>query len=106
MSSHDSLVQAFINRLRVRLEQGVDNLNSLASVFVEDAPDRIRKGWDLFQEEVILEADRLEKKNGSQQADRSVDVPAQMPFDSQPQQKVDQLRAKVAELNRKIETRH
>jgi hypothetical protein len=86
-----------------------DTAASLA-VFAQDAPARLQQEITLFWQEVELEAQRLDRgANGPTPADGSrAPVPAPgsagPDSDSSPQEQIDQLRARVAELARRLET--
>ena len=101
MREPQTLVQAALNRLSARLGSGLADAAAGLAVLAQDAPDRLRQEWDLFKEEVELEAERLE--HGEQE------VPAAetgMVWSSQqldPQQQIDQLRAQVTRLARRLE---
>jgi FPC/CPF motif-containing protein YcgG len=74
------------------------------AVLVQDAPDRVRQEWDLFQEEVKAEAERLDCESG----ERSVDAessPASSVGEESLQTKIDQLRSRVADLGMRMEER-
>ena len=60
MREPQTLVQAALNRLSARLGSGLADAAAGLAVLAQDAPDRLRQEWDLFKEEVELEADRLE----------------------------------------------
>ena len=80
------------------------------AVLAQDAPDRLRQEWDLFQEEVRAEADRLERDDGQAEpadaaSDMTVSDPESPPVDQTPQAVIDRLRASVAEINRSLEVR-
>ena len=65
------------------------------------APERIRQEWDLFQEEVRAEAERLH-----QQSDPSESWSTQPPVDASDaslQDRIDRLRAQVADLDNRLE---
>jgi len=101
MSEPQTLVQAALNRLSARLGSGLADAAAGLAVLAQDAPERLRQEWDLFKEEVELEAQRLE--HGEQE------VPAaESPMDSSapaadPQTQIDQLRAQVTRLARRLE---
>ena len=81
------------------------------------APGRLRRVWQLFVEEVELEADRLDHEEASSPTQGSeawaVDGSAASPGASahgtqplaDPQDQIDQLRAQVAALARQLEDR-
>lgn len=101
MSAPQTLVQAALNRLSARLGSGLADAAAGLAVLAQDAPERLRQEWDLFREEVELEAQRLEHGE-SPAAGSSRDAPeASVPVD--PQDQIDQLRARVAQLTRRLE---
>ncbi len=86
MSSNEILFKAAINRLTARF---VEKLS--------EAPEALQKEWEIFQEEVIEEADRLQKES---QESPSTGTSTEPPS---PKQQIDKLRSKVADLNQKLE---
>jgi len=103
MSSPDSLLRATLNRLAARLSHGLADAAVGLAALAQDAPERLSNEWDLFQQEVIAEADRLE-----QEIDQAEEVMASSSAQASEsaQAQIDRLRAKVADLNRKVEVKH
>jgi len=103
MSSPDSLLRASLNRLAARLSHGLADAAVGLAALAQDAPERLSNEWDLFQQEVIAEADRLE-----QEIDQAEEVKASSSVQASEsaQAQIDRLRAKVADLNRKVEVKH
>ncbi|HGY5532914.1 MAG: hypothetical protein AB8A49_06185 [Prochlorococcus sp.] len=103
MSSPDSLLRATLNRLAARLSHGLADAAVGLAALAQDAPERLSNEWDLFQQEVIAEADRLE-----QEIDQAEEVKASSSVQASEsaQAQIDRLRAKVADLNRKVEVKH
>ena len=99
MSTPQTLVQAALNRLTARLGSGLADAAAGLAVLAQDAPERFRQEWDLFREEVELEAERLERG----EAEPSPGAPASAPMPVDPQQQIDQLRAQVARVARRLE---
>ena len=99
MPSPDVLLKATVTRLVARLGHGLADAAAEVAVLAQDAPERLRREWDLFQEEVQAEAARLEY--GDQPP--SPDGPDQEAAVEPPQAQIDRLRAKVADLNIRIE---
>lgn len=101
MPAPQTLVQAALNRLTARLGSSLADAAAGLAVIAQDAPERLRQEWDLFREEVEQEADRLER------GEFPVDAPAAssptVPVDGDPQDQIDQLRAQVARLARRLE---
>ena len=102
MTPPDALFRAAMNRLIARVGEGVADAAAGVAVAVQDAPDRIRQEWDLFQEEVKAEAERLQQTSAS----GSASTQASDPESPEPlQQRIDRLRAQVAELSTRLEER-
>ena len=102
MTPPDALFRAAMNRLIARVGEGVADAAAGVAVAVQDAPDRIRQEWDLFQEEVKAEAERLQQTSASGAASTQASDPeAPEPL----QQRIDRLRAQVAELSMRLEER-
>lgn len=99
MSTPQTLVQAALNRLTARLGSGLADAAAGLAVLAQDAPERFRQEWDLFREEVELEAERLERG----EAAPAPGAPASAPMPVDPQQQIDQLRAQVARVARRLE---
>ncbi len=101
MPSPDALLRATVNRLAARLGHGLAGAAAEEAVLAQDAPERLRREWDLFQEEVRAEAERLD----SDQPEASVTsaASATSATSDDPQQQIDRLRAQVAELSRTLE---
>ncbi len=104
MSSPDSLLRATLNRLAARLSHGLADAAVGLAALAQDAPERLSNEWDLFQQEVIAEADRLEQEF-AQPGDANTSS-TQASEQDQAQAQIDRLRAKVADLNRKVEVKH
>ena len=69
------------------------------------SPERVKREWDLFQEEVQAEAERLER-GGRDHGPQDTSVPAseQPPEPTlSPQEQIDRLRARVADLSTRLE---
>ena len=103
MTPEQTLFQATLNRLIARLGTQFVEIVAKASKHAKDAPDQLRKEWNLFQEEVIEEIDRLE--NESMQKESKTSTSEQDQVKAPPKRQIERLRAKVIDLNRKIETK-
>ena len=97
MSSSDSLMQAALNRLKVRVKDGLVDVAGLAS----DLPARLRTEWELFQEEVLAEAERLDQDNQGDITDEMASNVKQTA--DNPDEYIDSLRAKIADISKKLE---
>ena len=102
MTPPDALLRAAMNRLIARVGESVADAAAGVAVAVQDAPERIRQEWDLFQEEVKAEAERLQHEDqprSASAADRSGTETESL------QQRIDRLRAQVADLSTRLEER-
>ena len=104
MTSRDALLRAAMHRVIARMGHGVADAAAGLAVLVQDAPDRVRQEWDLFQEEVKAEAERLDREEDGSGVD-ATSSPASAVEEKSLQVKIDQLRARVAELGLRIEER-
>ncbi|WP_392351646.1 hypothetical protein [Parasynechococcus sp.] len=97
MGSSEALFRATLHRISARLGHGLADAAAELAVLAQDAPDRLRQEWELFQEEVRAEAERLEhpEQAGSPDSDQAADVSAQ--------ERIDRLRAMVATISRELE---
>ena len=103
MTPPDALFRAAMNRLLARVGEGMADAAAGMAVAVQDAPERLRQEGDLFQEEEVkAEAERLQREDQPQAAaavDRS-------DAEHEPlQQRIDRLRAQVADLSTRLEER-
>ena len=109
MTSRDALLRAAMHRVIARMGHGVADAADGLAVLVQDAPDRVRQEWDLFQEEVKAEAERLDREEEGSGVDATSSPasasPASAVEEESLQVKIDQLRARVAELGLRIEER-
>jgi hypothetical protein len=123
------LLQAALNRLGARFGSGLADTAATLAVLAQDVPRRLRQELDLFREEVEREAERLERgetaapetsaaathasadpaPGGSAPGGASAASPAgaadRWPrrASADPQDQIDALRARVAELGRRLE---
>ena len=101
MTSRDALLRAAMHRVIARMGHGVADAAAGLAVLVQDAPDRVRQEWDLFQEEVKAEAEILDR-GGDVDTQAS---PASYVEEESLQTKIDQLRARVSALGIRMEER-
>lgn len=100
MSAPQSLVQAALQRLGVRLGSGLVDAAANLALLAQDAPERLRQELQLFWEEVEAEAARIERGEAEMPAAASTTAG---PLD--PQDQIDALRARVATLARRLDSR-
>lgn len=76
MSAPQLLVQAVLNRLTSRLGSSVAEAAASLAVLAREAPEKLQQDWDLFWEEVQLEAERLDAESGDAAQTGGGTVPA------------------------------
>ncbi len=103
MGSPDAFIRAAVHRIGARVGHGLADTAAELAVLAKDAPERLRQEWELFQEEVREEAERLERGDSSPDASDAGSM--QGPTMESPQQVIDRLRASVADLSQRIEAR-
>ena len=102
MGSSEALIRATVNRISARLGHGFADAAAELAVLAQDAPQRLRQEWDLFQDEVLAEAERIERGD---QSVVSTDVEPSAEQPETPQAVIDRLRATVADLSQAVEAR-
>jgi uncharacterized protein YceH (UPF0502 family) len=101
MSAPHYLFQAALNRLGARFGSGLADTAATLAVLAQDVPRRLRQEIDLFREEVEREAERLERGEvPGEGPSAGAAAPGASP---DPQDQIDALRARVAELSRRLE---
>ena len=102
MGSSEALIRATVNRISARLGHGFADAAAELAVLAQDAPQRLRQEWDLFQDEVLAEAERSERGD---QAVVCTDGEPSAEQSETPQAVIDRLRATVADLSQAVEAR-
>lgn len=97
MSAPQSLAKAAVNRLAARLGSGLADAAATLAVLAQEAPTRVQQELSLFWEEVSMEAERIEKDHSAAAA------PGRGGSADDPQERIDALRARVAELSRRLD---
>ena len=87
MGSPDALIRAAVHRIGARVGHGLADTAAELAIFAKDAPERLRQEWELFQEEVREEAERLERGDASPVASDADSM--QGPTTESPQQVID-----------------
>ncbi|MBM5802186.1 MAG: hypothetical protein FJ077_15480 [Cyanobacteria bacterium K_DeepCast_35m_m2_023] len=102
-------LQAVFNRVQARLGSGLADAAASVMAAAEGAPARLAQEWDLFWEEVQLEAQRLDGGDGGGEAWTSTSVAdaavsaAAPPLSRDPQVLIDGLRARVSALSQQLD---
>lgn len=117
MSAPRSLLQAALNRLAARVGSGLADTAATLSLLAQDAPSRLQQEVSLFWEEVEQEAARLERAEAQAGDPTAADAavarggwsgtaaqrPSSGPGAADPQELIDDLRARVARLSVRLD---
>ena len=103
MSDSEILLKAAINRITARIQEQLTKSAQEFSEITEKLPQKLQDEWSSFKEEVIEESERLEKKTNSSQG-KNTNKPSTKEDLTQAQ--INNLRAKVIEINKSIEERN
>jgi uncharacterized protein YceH (UPF0502 family) len=98
MSAPQTLIQATLLRLSARLGSGLMDAAAGLTALAQDAPDRVREELQRFWEEVEAEAQRLDEAGTA-----STTVTTQSAASLDPQQRIDTLRARIAEFSQRLD---
>ena len=101
MPAPQSLIQAAMTRLSARLGSGLLEAAAQAAVVLQDAPVRLQQEFSLFWQEVVQEAERLERDEAAGAGAGPGPSPARQPQDLQG--RIDALRAQVAAFSRRLD---
>tara|TARA_Y100001968_G_scaffold333087_1_gene394042 strand:+ start:2849 stop:3163 length:315 start_codon:yes stop_codon:yes gene_type:complete len=104
VNSSDTLLKAAINRITARLGEKITDAATEMTSLALEAPELLKKEWEILKEEIYTEAERL-KKDDDLKEQNSTDPKNSSEIDS-PIERIDQIRARVAELNQKIESQN
>ena len=100
MSSSETILKAALNTLKARLGEKLINVKDEINNLAQDAPEKIQKEWDIFQEDVKNEIDRLDKENSSSKQESSNRNKQSIGINN----KINDMRKRVSNLNKMLET--
>lgn len=104
MNAPNTYLQAALRRLSARLGSGLADAAATMATLAQEAPERLQQELSLFWEEVQQEADRLERGEGAGGAAGGTEAAAGgTGAFSSTQDQIDHLRARVAQLSRRLE---
>ena len=92
-----------MNRIAARITEKVINSAQEFTEISEVLPQKLKKEWSSFKEEVIEETDRLKK---STRASKGTSCNEQLRKKSSIQSQIDNLRSKVIDINKNIEEKN
>ena len=89
-----------MNRIAARITEKVINSAQEFTEIAEELPQKIQNEWSSFKKEVIEESERLEKKTYGSKEKNSKE---QLSKEDLIQIKIDNLRSKVIDINKRFE---
>ena len=98
MSKTDKLLKATLTRLKSRINNKMVEISNKIESIAKDAPENIQKEWEIFQKEVIDEAERIEKEENEEKTSRD-DSPANIKLINI----ISKTRDKISEINKNME---
>ena len=102
MQNTETLLKAALNRLSVRLGEKVIEAAAEIAVVAKEAPDELKKEWELLKEEIIKEAERIELENNNENLNNNSS--GQESSMNKSLEKIDQIRSKIQDLNKTIDS--
>ena len=102
MQNTETLLKAALNRLSVRLGEKVIEAAAEIAVVAKEAPDELKKEWELLKEEIIKEAERIELENNNENLKNNSS--GQESSKNKTLEKIDQIRSKIQDLNKTIDS--
>ena len=103
MSDSEILLKAAVNRITARITEKFLNSAQDFSEIADEIPQKLKKEWSVFKEEVIKESERLEKETNSSKAQN---YNHQSKREDLTQAQIDNIRSKVIDINKIIEERN
>ena len=101
MTSSESLIRAAFNRLRARMGNSLLSSISKTEVLFKEGPDLIEREWNIFKEEIIEEANRIDQQESKDDSLQKMSDGNEISSNSQ--SKISEIRKKVANLTKQIE---
>ena len=93
MSSSDHLLKATLNRLSAKIEEKLTYLTTKLTTLSKEAPEKLKKEWELFKEEVKEEADWLDQQSDENSSYKESN-------NDDPQETIDRIRLKIADFDK------
>ena len=104
MTTSENFLRAALNSLKARIRKTIVYSAYETASFMKEAPELIKKEWNQFKEEISTEAERLENFNNEEASLENIDS---KPEDNLSlQNKIDNIRKKIAKLNNLVEDIH
>ena len=102
MQNTENLLKAALNRLSARLGEKVIEAAAEIVVIAKEAPDELKKEWELLKNEIIKEAERLNREDNKENLNNN--SYKQQSSNDKTLEKIDRIRSKIVSLNKIIDS--
>ena len=96
MTTSENFLRAAFNSIKARIKKTIVYSAYETASFMKEAPELIKKEWNEFKEEISVEADRIENS-------QTEEIDLTKKDNLSPQNKIDLIRKKIANLNDQLE---
>ena len=101
MTNSDYLLKAAIKKVTEKFNEIIVGKIEEASNIAQDAPEKIKKGFDSLKESIIEEAERMEKE-GIKNRYTDISVSIRDPNLSEALKEIEEIKGKIGQFNKKI----
>ena len=106
MSDSEIILKAAIKRIAARIGKKLVNSAEELADIAQETPQKLKDEWATFKNEVIEESERLEKEIKKTNQEEVKNTNKKLSKEELIQIKIDKLRSKVININRKIEEKN
>ena len=101
MKTSENFLRAALNSIKARIKKTIIYSAYETANFMKEAPDLIKKEWNEFKKEVSLEAEKIEDSKNKEVFSKNIDLKIDSTISTQ--NKIDNIRKKIAKLNDQCE---
>ncbi len=106
LKDSEILFKAAINRLAARMTKKLVHSSEELTELAAEIPNKLQEEWSSFKNEVIEESERLEQEMQKTNTTKEKDTKKKSSKEDLIQFQIDELRAKVIEINKSIEEKN
>ena len=103
MTTSENFLRAAFNSIKARIKKTIIYSTHETASFMKEAPEIIKKEWNIFKEEVFTEAERLEDTHSQEVSMKNEDIDLKAKEDIQTKNNIDKIRKKISKLNNQLE---
>ena len=102
MQNTENLLKAALNRLSARVGEKAIEAAAEIVLIAKEAPDELKKEWELLKNEIIKEAERLNREDNKENLNNN--SYKQQSSNDKTLEKIDRIRSKIVSLNKIIDS--